>query len=105
MTRDYIHFKEPYQFVQGNISSFNDNIFIQGNYIHSRTYIRSSSVKETITEPKDYMTLLNRNVTKSYKKTDHNVPIDIATKDKLLAENLNLTTELMCQCTEIHLSH
>ena len=42
------------------------------------------------TEPKDYMTLLNRNVTKSYKKTDHNVPIDIATKDKLLAEKLEL---------------
>ena len=36
------------------------------------------------------MTLLNRNVTKSYKKTDHNVPIDIATKDKLLAEKLEL---------------
>ena len=57
------------------------------------------------TEPKDYMTLLNRNVTKSYKKTDHNVPIDIATKDKQFAENLNLTTELMYQRTEIHLSH
>ena len=24
LTRNYIHFKEPYQFVQGNISSFNE---------------------------------------------------------------------------------
>ena len=41
LTRNYIHFKEPYQFAQGNISSFNENIFefIQGNYIHSRKYV------------------------------------------------------------------
>ena len=26
LTRNYIHFKEPYQFAQGNISSFNENI-------------------------------------------------------------------------------
>ena len=39
LTRNYIHFKELYQFVQGNISSFNENIFIQGNYIHSRKYV------------------------------------------------------------------
>ena len=32
LTRNYIHFKEPYQFVQRNI-------FVQGNYIHSRKYI------------------------------------------------------------------
>ena len=37
LTRNYIHFKEPYQFVQGNISSFNEIysfreiISIQGN--------------------------------------------------------------------------
>ena len=37
LTRNYIHFKEPYQFVQGNISSFNETyslreiISIQGN--------------------------------------------------------------------------
>ena len=62
LTRNYIHFKEPYQFVQRNISSYNeihsvhsgklypfkeiylfkehifvqvqDHMFIQGNYIH-----------------------------------------------------------------------
>ena len=61
LTRNYIHFKEPYQFVQGNISSFNEiyihsgklypfkeicsfkerifvqvqgHMFIQGNYIY-----------------------------------------------------------------------
>ena len=39
MTRNHIHFKEPYQFVQVNTSSFNENIFIQGNYLHSRKYI------------------------------------------------------------------
>ena len=38
LTRNYVHFKEPYQFVQGNISSFSGNIFIQGDYIHSRKY-------------------------------------------------------------------
>ena len=40
LTRNYIHFKEPYQLrIQGNISSFNENIFIQGNCIHSRKYV------------------------------------------------------------------
>ena len=39
LTRNYIHFKEPYQFVQGNISSFNkiysfrETISIQGNIL------------------------------------------------------------------------
>ena len=53
LKQNYIHFKEPYQFVQGNISSFNEiypfkkiylfkeqifvqvqgHMFIQGNYI------------------------------------------------------------------------
>ena len=39
LTRNYIHFKEPYQFVQGNISSFNEIysfrevISIQGNIV------------------------------------------------------------------------
>ena len=41
LTQKYIHFKEPYQFVQRYwyISSFNENIFIQGNHIHSRKYV------------------------------------------------------------------
>ena len=49
MTRNYIHFKETYQFVQGNISSFNEIysfreiISIQGNMLIEGTYIRSSS--------------------------------------------------------------
>ena len=43
LTRNYIHFKEPYQFVQGNISLFN-KIFIQGNYIHSRKYIHLRNI-------------------------------------------------------------
>ena len=44
LTRNYIHFKEPYQFVQGNISSFNENIFIQGNYVHSRKYVHLRNI-------------------------------------------------------------
>ena len=31
--------KGTYRFIQGNISSFKENIFIRGNYIHSRKYI------------------------------------------------------------------
>ena len=69
LTRNYIHFKEPYQFVQGNISSFNEtysfgeiisfkeicsfkehifvqvqgHMFIQGNYIYwTLLYSRNS---------------------------------------------------------------
>ena len=34
----------------------------------------------------EYLRLLNKNVTKAYKKTDLNVPYMIATKDKLIAE-------------------
>ena len=44
LTRNYIHFKEPYQFAKGNISSFNENILIQGNYIHSRKYVHLSNI-------------------------------------------------------------
>ena len=44
MTRNYINFKEPYQFVEGNISSFNENIFIQGNYVHSRKYVNLGNI-------------------------------------------------------------
>ena len=36
------------------------------------------------------MRLLNKNVTKAYKKTDLNVPYMITTKDKLIAEQLGL---------------
>ena len=49
LTRNYIHFKEPYQFVQGKISSFNEIyslreiISIQGSIFIYGTYIRSSS--------------------------------------------------------------
>ena len=45
LTRNYIHSKEPYHFVQGNISSsVNENILIQGNYIHSRKYVHLRSI-------------------------------------------------------------
>ena len=44
LTRNYIHFKEPYQFAQGNISSFSENIFIQENYIHSRKYVHLKNI-------------------------------------------------------------
>ena len=39
LTRNYIHFKEPYQFVQGNISLFNEIHSFRKNNIHSRKYI------------------------------------------------------------------
>ena len=42
------------------------------------------------TTPEEYMWLLNKNVTKAYKKTDLNVPNVIATKDKQIAEKLEL---------------
>ena len=42
------------------------------------------------TTPDEYMRLLNKNVTKAYKKTDLNVPYMITTKDKLIAEQLGL---------------
>ena len=44
LTRNYIHFKEPYQFLQGNKSSFNENIFIRGVYIHSRKYVHLRNI-------------------------------------------------------------
>ena len=34
LTRNYIHFKEPYQFVQGNISSFKEIYSRSTKYIH-----------------------------------------------------------------------
>ena len=42
------------------------------------------------TEPNDYITLVNKNVTKSYKKADHNVPKVISFEGKKIAENLGL---------------
>ena len=44
LTQNYIHFKEPYPFVQRNISTFNENILIQGNYIHSRKYFNLRNI-------------------------------------------------------------
>ena len=60
LTRNYIHFKEPYQFVQGNISSFNEiyslreiisiqgNIFIFLRNIYPFKFKAICSFKETI---------------------------------------------------------
>ena len=54
LTRNYIHFKEPYQFVQGNISSFNEIdsfreiISMQGNNIYSFKFKAIFSFMETI---------------------------------------------------------
>ena len=46
LTRNYIHFKEPYQFVQGNISSFNENIRIHSGKLYPFKEI--CSLKEDI---------------------------------------------------------
>ena len=37
-------FQGTYQFILGNISSFKENIFIQGHYIHSRIYINLRNI-------------------------------------------------------------
>lgn len=42
------------------------------------------------TDPKDYMTLVDKNVTKSYKKANHSVPTATTSKDKQIAEKLGL---------------
>jgi len=42
------------------------------------------------TEPKDYVTLVHKNVTKAYKKTNQNVPNVITSVDKKVAEKLGL---------------
>ena len=42
------------------------------------------------TEPKDYVTLVHKNVTKAYKKTNQNVPNVIASVDKKVAEKVGL---------------
>ena len=46
------------------------------------------------TTPDEYMRLLNKNVTKAYKKIDLNVPHMIATKDKLIVEQLGLDVRI-----------
>ena len=46
------------------------------------------------TEPNNYTTLVNKNVTKSYKKADHNVPKVISFDDKKIAENLGLDNRI-----------
>ena len=42
------------------------------------------------TAPEDYMTLVNKNVTKTYKKTNPNVPDIITLEDKKIAEKIEL---------------
>ena len=42
------------------------------------------------TEPNDYVTLISKNVTKTYKKTNAEVPDMITLKDKIIAEKLEL---------------
>ena len=50
------------------------------------------------TTPEDYVTLVNKNVTKTYKKTNPNVPDIITLEDKKIAEKIfNSTTELKSQ--------
>ena len=42
------------------------------------------------TAPEVYMTLVNKNVTKTYKKTNPNVPDIITLEDKKIAEKIEL---------------
>ena len=46
------------------------------------------------TDPKDYIALVNKNVTKSYKKADNSVPNTITSKDKQIAESLGLDDQI-----------
>ena len=46
------------------------------------------------TEAKNYNTLLTKNVTKSYKKADPNKRDTITTKDKQIAENLDIDVRI-----------
>ena len=46
------------------------------------------------TEPNDYMTLVDKNVTKTYKKTNPKVPDMITLKDKIIAEKLELADRI-----------
>ena len=93
LTRNYIHFKEPYQFVQGNISSFNEiypfkeiylfkenifvqvqgHMFIQGNYIcwtllHSRN---SRNIYSKIV-PSHFMIIISFTITLSWIRYSYN---------------------------------
>ena len=56
------------------------NIFIKAN--KTTNYYK--------TKPNDYETLVNKNVTKTYKKTNPEVPDMITLKDKIIAEKLEL---------------
>ena len=46
------------------------------------------------TAPEDYMTLVNKNVTKTYKKTNPNVPDIITLEDKKIAEKIELADRI-----------
>ena len=82
-----------------------DSVSNTGSYSASRVSRRLSvssqySAKTTNhykTEPQDYLTLVNKNVTKAYKKTDPNVPKKISSKDKQIAELLRLDEVSACR--------
>ena len=46
------------------------------------------------TAPEDYMRLVNKNVTKTYKKTNPNVPDIITLEDKKIAEKIELADRI-----------
>ena len=57
-----------------------DNIFVKAD----------KTTNHYKTEPVDYFTLVNKNVTKAYKKTNHHVPNNITSADKKIAQDLSL---------------
>ena len=93
LTRNHIHFKEPYQFVQGNISSFSEiysfrgiylfkehifvqvqrHMFIQGNYIYW-TLFHSQNSRNIYSKivPSHFMIIVSFTITISWIKYSYN---------------------------------
>ena len=99
LTRNYIHFKEPYQFFQGNIFSFNEiyhsgklypfkeislfkkhifvqvqgHTFIQGNHIY-RTLLHSRSSRKIYSKivPSHFMIIISFTINSSWIKYSYN---------------------------------
>ena len=60
------------------------NIFVKGD--KTTNYYK--------TEPNDYVTLVDKNVTKTYKKTNPKLPDMMTLKDKIIAEKLELADRI-----------
>ena len=80
LTRNYIHFKEPYQFVQGNIFTkehifvqVQGHMFIQGNYIYW-TLLHSRNSRNIYSKivPSHFMIIISFKITFSWIRYSYN---------------------------------